>query len=866
MTLFAGARLGPYEILAPLGAGGMGEVYRAKDARLGREVAIKVLPSSLSTDPERLRRFEQEARAAGVLNHPNITAVYDIGTHDGSPYVVTELLEGETLRSRLAGGAFTPRKALGHALQIAHGLAAAHEKGIVHRDLKPENLFVTKDGRVKILDFGLAKLTHPEEGPQTDLPTATAGTEPGVVLGTLGYMSPEQVRGKPADQRSDIFSFGAILYEMLSGKRAFHGDSAADTMSAILMKDPPELSETNRNITPGLERVVRHCLEKNAEERFHSAHDLAFDLEALSGLSGVSAAPATPGLAVSRGRLPFALAALGILAAAALASFFAGRKTGKAPLPAPPSFRQLTFRRGTVVSARFAPDGQTIVYGATWEGRPHELFSTRPESPEARSLGLPPANILAISSSGEMALQLEPRPAPLGLTGTLARAPLAGGLPREVLEEVIEADWAPDGSRLAVVRIVGGRSRLEFPAGKVLFETAGYIEGVRVSPKGDLVAFLDHPVLGADDGSVAVVDLSGKKTTLSPGWTSALGLAWPPSGEEVWFTATKTGTNSALYAVTLSGKERLVARTPGRLRLHDISRQGRVLLAHDNFRIGIAALGPGESNERDLSWLDRSIARDLSADGQTLLFSEHGEGGGPDYSVYQRGTDGSPALRLGEGGAEALSPNGKWALSLRYTSPPQLVLLPARAGDPKPLERGAIEYYHGAGWLPDGKRILFTGNEPGRGARVYLQDIAGGKPRAITPEGTTATREPAVSPDGKFVAAVDPERNVLFYPIEGGAAPPPRPAAGLSAGDRPVRWSGDGRSFFFARAAQLPHKLNLYRLDLSTHRHEPWKEITCSDPTGILQIYTFALTPDGRSYAYTYIRALSELYLGDGLR
>jgi eukaryotic-like serine/threonine-protein kinase len=318
MTLAAGTRLGPYEILAPLGAGGMGEVYRARDERLKRDVAIKVLPVSFSTDPDRLRRFEQEAQAASSLNHPNILAIFDIGISGDAPYIVSELLEGETLRARLAGGAFTPRKALGHALQIAHGLAAAHEKGIVHRDLKPENIFVTKDGRIKVLDFGLAKLTQPETGtgPQSALPTMSGGTEPGVVLGTLGYMSPEQVRGKSADARSDIFSFGAILYEMLSGKRAFHGDSAADTMSAILIRDPPDLSLTNQNISPGLERVVRHCLEKDPEQRFHSAHDLAFDLEALSDVS--TPTPASAGLrAMARPRARTLVWAVGLAAALA---------------------------------------------------------------------------------------------------------------------------------------------------------------------------------------------------------------------------------------------------------------------------------------------------------------------------------------------------------------------------------------------------------------------------------------------------------------------------------------------------------------------------------------------------------------------
>ncbi|MGE5413152.1 MAG: serine/threonine-protein kinase, partial [Syntrophomonadaceae bacterium] len=295
MTLAAGSRLGPYEILSAIGAGGMGEVYRAKDPRLGREVAIKVLPASFSQDADRLRRFEQEAKAAGILNHPNITAVYDIGTNqgDGAPFVVQELLEGETLRSELSGGRLPPRKAIDYSIQIAHGLAAAHEKGIVHRDLKPENLFVTKDGRVKVLDFGLAKLTQIDgSGSTSRLPTAT---EPGIVMGTLGYMSPEQVKGESADGRSDIFALGAILYEMLSGRRAFEGGSTGEAMAAILKEDPPDLSQSNRNVSPGLERLVRHCLEKNPECRFQSARDLAYDLETLTTASAPAVAAGSPG-------------------------------------------------------------------------------------------------------------------------------------------------------------------------------------------------------------------------------------------------------------------------------------------------------------------------------------------------------------------------------------------------------------------------------------------------------------------------------------------------------------------------------------------------------------------------------------------
>jgi Tol biopolymer transport system component len=842
----------------------MGEVYRARDPRIGRDVAVKVLPASFSSDADRLKRFEQEARAAGLLNHPNITAVYDVGTQDGSPYVVTELLEGETLRSRLAVGALPARKAIDYAIQIARGLAAAHEKGIVHRDLKPENLFVTKDGRVKILDFGLAKLkpTEGAAGGETNLPTGSLGTEPGLVLGTMGYMSPEQVRGKPADQRSDIFAFGAILYEMLSGKRAFHGDTAADTITAILTKEPPELSETNRNFPPGLERVVRHCLEKNPEERFYSAHDLAFDLEALSGASGASAAAITSAVAMHRERRIrwplFAGALLATALAAGIAAFLAGKRAGHIP---PPSFHQLTFRRGELVSARFAPDGQTILYSAAWDGKPIEIFQNRRERPESRPFGLAAADVLSISRAGEMAVSLNRHVSgPFLRSGTLAQLGVSGGgAPREILENVEWADWGADGTSLAVVRDAETRKRLEFPIGKPLYDTDGWISHPRVSPKGDLIAFADHPTPGDDGGTVAVVDRSGKKKTLSELFATLQGIAWSPDGSEVWFTAAPYGFNRGLYAVTLAGRQRLQSRVTGNLTLQDVSHDGMVLLSHDVLRAGTNVFVSGEEKERDLSWLDWSNAADLSADGKMLLLSESGEGGGPGYSVYVRKTDGSPAVRLGEGNGQGFSPDGKWALSVvKPTTDRQIALLPIGAGQVRLLPKEGLAVRAGA-FLPDGKRLLLGASEEGRRERIFVRDLEGGKPRAVSPEGYRGFFR-AISPDGKFLPVRGPDQRFYLYPVEGGE---PAPLPGLGTLDVIARWSADGKLYVFRRG-DLP--LKVYRLDVATGRKDLWKTLMPSDAAGIGSIVPVIPTPDGSSYVYTYARTLSDLYLVEGLR
>jgi Tol biopolymer transport system component len=855
MPLTSGTKLGPYEIQSPIGAGGMGEVYRARDARLNRDVAIKILPASFSADAERLQRFAQESRAAAALNHPNILSIFDIGEANGAPYVVSELLEGETLRDRLRNGALPSRKAIDYGQHIASGLAAAHEKGIVHRDLKPENIFVTSEGRVKILDFGLAKLTQPEADLSGDAPTQQVGTEAGTVMGTVGYMSPEQVRGKATDSRSDIFSFGAVLYEMLSGKRAFHGDSAVDTMSAILKEEPPDLAETNRNVSPALERIVRHCLEKNPAERFQSARDVAFNLGALTDISTSSRG----GVRALTEERPARRWLLPLIAAVLLLASWAGvyRYARRGAAPSNPTFHEVTFRNGTILDARFAPDGQTIVYGAAWDGRPQEIFSTRFDSSDSRSVDLPPAQILSISSKGEMAISLHPVDyGAFSQSGTMARVPLAGGAPREVLENVLWADWAADGQSMAVIRpTLAGQVQLEFPVGNAIYIPKGWVSHVRFSPSGDLLAIADH-VPSGDDGRVLILDLQGHVKASSSFYSSVEGLAWAPSGKEVWFSAVPSGSARSIYALNFSGNERLIYRSPGGLTIHDISRNGLVLLTADKSRISISALAPGETRERSLSWFDWSLLGDMSGDGKTIVFSESGEAEGSNYSIFLRKTDGSPAVRLGDGGFAALSPDGQWVLS-SVGSPAKLVLLPTGVGEPRQLTDDKTDHFNFA-WLPDSKSIVYAAAEGGRAPRSYLLNIQGGTPKPITPEGTFGG---LVTPDGKSLLAVDGKRQRWLYPLAGGepqsfkVVPTPE--------ERTMQFTADGKSVLL-RTRTIPVKIT--RVDIATGKREPWKEIVPADPAGVQSIPSVRFSADGKSYAYSIGRILSDLYVVDGLK
>jgi Tol biopolymer transport system component len=847
----------------------MGEVYRARDPRLSREVAIKVLPQDFASDPVRLKRFEKEARSASALNHPNIVTVHDIGTTEGVSWIAMEKVEGETLRKVLMGGALPLRKLLPIAAQIADGLAKAHEAGVVHRDLKPENVMVSREGRVKILDFGLAKLTRPVSGSDegSKLPTET-GTSPGMLVGTAGYMSPEQAAGDSLDYRSDQFAFGAILYEMATGRRAFQKKTGVDTLAAVLNEEPEPIEKGSPQTPAPLRWIAQRCLAKDPEQRYASTKDLARDIATLRDRLGETASPAV-GPAARRRIWPGVAAAVAAAAlAAATAAFVIARRAMNLP---PPSFQQLTFRRGDIHSARFAPDGESIVYTAAWDGKPMEIFLGGVHSADARAFGLSGAELLSISRSGEMAVSLN------RVQGEriLARVSMGGGLaPREVLAGVEWADWAPDG-QLAIVR----EQQVEYPPGKVLYKAEGpdpWITDLRFSPDGQWLALVNHPISGETAGAVVVLDVSGSKETLTEVFSEALGLAWSPEGD-VWFTAVDAAegagsvSNQSLYSVTRSGKLRRRAAIAGTMTLRDIASDGRLLVTRDTGRAEIWTKAPGETQEREMTWLEWSNAGSITPDGKLITFTaasgslrrRAGEKSDSGYHVYIRRTDGSPPVRLGPGQQPILSRDGKWVLvGLEYSNDPKIAVYPTGAGEPRPLPQIGLNWFginHNA-FLPDGQHFVFAAGVEDR-PRAYIRNIDGSPPRPLTAEGYGGG---IPSQDGKWIVMRGPlwgpGQKQYLYSVAGGTLTEIR---GLEEGTRILQVSPDARSLFLAGPQEVPRRVD--RFDIATGRRELWRAFMPADPAGVSNISVYP-TPSGEAYMYAFNRRLSDLYLLEGVR
>ena len=846
-----GRQLGSFKVVSLLGAGGMGEVYQAHDTKLGRDVAIKVLPAAFVHDAERLARFQREARMLASLNHPNIATIFGLEQSDGMNYLVMELVPGHTLGERVSSSALKIEEALKVAAQIAEALEAAHEKGVIHRDLKPANVKVTPEGRVKVLDFGLAKAFAGGGGQDiSNAPTLTAmGTAEGRILGTPAYMSPEQARGKPVDKRTDIWAFGCVLYELLTGKEAFRGETVSDTIAAVLEREP-DLQVLPPATPAKIQDLLRRCLRKDSQYRLRDIGDARIEIE--EALAAPAMAEPSAPVEVIRVRRREAL--LWGVAFLLLAGIAVGFLSLSRRAPEPPVYHQVTFRRGSIRRARFAPDGKTILYGASFEGHGSQIYWTRSESPESTALPFQNAVVQAVSSSGELAIGLR-----RGSTITLAEVPLAGGAPREILDGLVAADWAPDGENLAVVHTVGDRDRIELPVGKVLYDPGPGVSlgNVRFSPGGDLIAFVEY---GHGD-SICVVDRNGKHRVVSGGWADAMGLAWNPVSGEIWFNARGRGESSGglvLHAVSLSDKHRVVARIPGILLIQDIARDGRVLLKQSQWPTSMICLPPGSSKEVDLSWFDFSHGKGISNDGRNILFDEEGIAAGGKGGVYLRGTDGSPAVHLDdEGYALGLSPDGKCALVMDSRG---LVILPVGVGQSRVLKAEGLEY-HSAEWFPDEKRILFSASQHGRPPRLYVQEVDGGTPQPITPE---AVEIGPVSPDGNSVMGRGPGPTAFLYPVLGG---PSHAVPGVEPDDQLIRWDAKGRKVFLARA-ESPASLKIYRLDPASGQRELWKTLAPADLTGLNPSETgsLLLTPDGKVYSYTYMRDLSYLYVVEGLK
>ncbi len=846
----AGKQIGPYQITGIVGKGGMGRVFKARDTQLNRSVAMKVLPAGHFSNPERKKRFLDEAKSASALNHPNIITIHGILEQDGTDFIVMEYVSGKTLDRFIGHRGLTLKQAVKYAVEIADGLAAAHAAGIVHRDIKPSNIMVSEQHRVKILDFGLAKQTEQAETSQDASIAAEAPlTNPGLVFGTAAYMSPEQAEGKRVDARSDIFSFGALLYEMVTGRRAFQGQSTVSIMAAVLNQQPPTPRALVATLPAELERVILRCLKKEPERRIQHMDDVKLSLEDV--LQEIDS-PSAPAPAQKRTSRAWLTAAICVAAVAVAFGAWLGRRTFQKKQI---TFQRLTFQRGDILGARFASAG-TFVYAAEWNGAPSTLFSAQLGNREARNLGLPSGNIMSVSRNGNLAILIG---AGNALTqGVLAEVPLGGGVPHQLLENVSAADWDRTGESIAVVRTVEGHYHIEYPIGTVLYNTQSTRAPsyLRISPKNGLLAFFEYTDAG--DYSIEVIGSGHPNQVLSTGWRRIGGLDWAPNGRELWFAGARTGADPGVYAVDLSSRERMLLQTGGIPILHDVAADGRLLLSSADSRLGMRCLTPESGGERELSWLDASSIKGISDDGNTVLFLELSYGKGRSPAIYIRHTDGSPAFKLGYGTQAVLSPDGRWVACLQEeTGTSQLVLLPTGPGEKKTLALGDIrpERFE---WFPDSDRILLVGSAPNQPVRTYVLSLSGKKPTPITPAGVRASR---VSPDAQAVVVIS-EDTIYIRSLKTGEQTSLGP---IEAGESVISWSADGRYLFIQHDTSENRSSKIIRMDVHSGKKEVWRELRPPDP-GAYVFGQVCLTPDAKSYGFSYQRDLETLYLVKGVR
>ncbi len=831
-----------YRIERELGAGGMATVYLAHDLKHDRQVAIKVLRPELAAVIG-AERFLSEIKTTANLQHPHILPLFDSGAAHSFLFYVMPYVQGESLRDRLNREKQLPiADAVRIATEVAAALDYAHRHNVIHRDIKPENVML-HDGSALVADFGIA-LAASKAGD-------TRMTETGMSLGTPTYMSPEQAMGeRELTARSDVYALGAMTYEMLLGEPPFTGPTAQSIVAKVMTEKPAPLTARRERIPQAVEDAVLTALEKLPADRWGSAAEFA---EALAG--GGRPGGTRQGrrsTALPPKRLTALLFAAGLLAL----GFAAGRWAfgrGGAPVAA---FVQKTFHDEAIFNARYAADGQTIVYSAIAENRSPELFVIRPDYPEQASLGLSGTHLLSVSSKGELAVLLRAEFVRHRLfQGTLARVPLGGGAPREILDSIREADWSPDGTELAIIHDVKGRDRLEFPIGKVVYEASGYLSDPRVSPDGRLVAFAEHPWRWDDRGTVKIVDRSGKLISRRADFAAIEGLAWQPDSKEVLFSAFGNS-GMIVFGLGTGGQLRTVLGGAGNLTIQDVSSSGQLLITRDDAPYRMILRGPGATSERDVSWLDASFSPAMSNDGRLLAFTNGGVGSGANYAVMLLKTERGQVARLGEGNVTAFSPDGNWVLAFVPSTPPRVVMYPTGTGAERRIDVGAFESIGATDWFPDGESILVCGNRVGEASRCYVQSLAGGEARAVTPPGTGAG---LVSPDGREVVAYGEALGHRRYAVAGDSG---RVIPGLSFNDQVIRWSPDGKALYVGRVASF----TVDRLDLATGRRAPLLKLDAGRWGGFTSIIYTAIADDPRIYSYAAALYLSVLFTADGVR